>query len=350
MEKAQEAVDAAKDAASAAEQGNPSDEASLEKAKESAQEAISKAEGINQNEQQNASSSEEVAQTEANQQQLEQMRDDVDGLDSSQTPLDRQRGEVRDLADKAEAAAEAIPEALTQEEVTEKRKEAVQAAIDAYEKADMDDPTQAADVDRAKRAAQEAVNNDPNITQEELEEITEQLDAIPSEEDELRKAFDESGLPEDLFDEFKAGWDEFMEGLRQEQAKNNLKMRPPSKGSKTDVNRWLKRPESGSSYYVNVSDGNVELLKKAPPYGSDLVMVAPYNTGELDRQGQPLIVPTVLQGVEEWWYQTGNRREDLIYEDSTTLRIQNAAGWADKPDSMRFFDVDTDGDDLLVRY
>ena len=94
----------------------------------------------------------------------------------------------------------------------------------------------------------------------------------------------------------------------------------------------------------------MELLEKAPPYGSDLVMIAPYNTGELDRQGQPLIVPTVLQGVEEWWYQTGNRREDLIYEDSTTLRIQNAATWANKPESMRFFDVDTDGDDLLVRY
>ena len=167
----------------------------------------------------------------------------------------------------------------------------------------------------------------------------------------MRKAFDESGLPEELFEEFKAGWDEFMEGLRKEQAKNNLKIRPPpSQGSKTDVNRWLNRPESGSSYYVNVTNGEVELLKKAPAYGSDLVMVAPYNTGDLDRQGQPLIVPTVIQGVEEWWYQTGNRREDLIYEDSTTLRIQNGAGWADKPESMRFFDVEIDGDDLLVRY
>ena len=259
---------------------------------------------------------------------------------------------MRDLADKAEAAAEAIPQTTTQEEVTEKRKEAVDAAVDAYERADVHDPPQAEDVDRAKRAAQEAVGMDPNISEEEMEEINEQLDAIPSQEDALREAFEESGLPEDLFEEFKAGWDEFMEGLRKEQAQSNLKIQsPPTKeGSKTDVKQWLNRSNSNASYYVNVSNGNVELLEKAPAYGSDLVMVAPYNTGDLDRQGQPLIVPTVLQGVEEWWYQTGNRREDLIYEDSTTLRIQNGAGWADKPDSMRFFDVDTDGDDLLVRY
>jgi hypothetical protein len=94
----------------------------------------------------------------------------------------------------------------------------------------------------------------------------------------------------------------------------------------------------------------VELLQKAPPFGSNLVMVAPYNTGDLDRQGQPLIIPTVLQGVEEWWYQSGNRREDLIYLGTTGLRIQNGAAWATKAESMRFFDVDTDGDDLLVRY
>ena len=55
----------------------------------------------------------------------------------------------------------------TQEEVTEKRKEAVDAAVDAYERADVHDPPQAEDVDRAKRAAQEAVGMDPNISEEE---------------------------------------------------------------------------------------------------------------------------------------------------------------------------------------
>ena len=86
---------------------------------------------------------------------------------------------------------------------------------------------QAEDVDRAKRAAQEAVGMDPNISEEEMEEINDQLDAIPSQEDALREAFEESGLPEDLFEEFKAGWDEFMEGLRQQQSKSNLKIQPP---------------------------------------------------------------------------------------------------------------------------
>ena len=69
-----------------------------------------------------------------------------------------------------------------------------------------------------------------------------------------------------------------------------------------------------------------------------------------DRQGQPLVVPTVIQGVGEWWYQTGNRKEDLVYEDGSTLRIKNGSFWMDNPDAMRFFEVEKDGDDLIVRY
>jgi len=228
----------------------------------------------------------------------------------------------------------------------------VDKAIECYEKADTKDPPQAEDVDRAKTAAQEAVSMDPNISPEELEEITEQLDAIPSQEDALREAFEESGLPEDLFEEFKAGWDEFMEGLRNQQDGGNLKVRPIDKedGKKTDVSQWLNRGDSKASYYVDVRTGKVELLDKAPPYGSDLVMVAPYNTGDKDRQGQPLVVPTVIQGVGEWWYQTGNRKEDLVYEDGSTLRIKNGSFWMDNPDAMRFFEVEKDGDDLIVRY
>jgi tetratricopeptide (TPR) repeat protein len=286
------------------------------------------------------------------------MREDVNNLDASMTPLDKQRQEVRDAADKAENAAESIPNTTTQEEVTELRKEAVDAAIDAYEKADMTDPPQAADVERAKEAAEQALAMDPNMTDEEREEAEELLEAIPTEEDAIREAFEESGLPEELFEEFKEGWDEYMESLMDGETSPSSPIKPPRpENPKTDVNQWLKRPEGNAAYYVDVTTGRIELLEDAPAYGSDLVMVAPFNTGELDRQGQPLVIPSVLEGVAEWWYQTGNRREDLIYEDSTTLRIQNGVGW-DRPTpktrgkigSMRFFEVEIDGKDLIVRY
>jgi hypothetical protein len=350
MEKAQAAVDAAKDAAVAAEQGNSQDEKTLERAKEAAQEAISKAEEINQQEQANASNSEETIQASANQEQLDKMREDVNNLDASMTPLDKQRQEVRDAADKAENAAESMPLTTTQEERTDLRKEAVEAAIDAYEKADMSDPVQSDDVQRAKEAALEALKMDTNMSKEEMEEAQELLDAIPDEEDALQEAFDKSGLPDDLFDEFKEGWDEYMAGIREEFAKGRPSINLPSPDLPDDMKEWLKRIDGKAAYYVNVKTGKVELLEDAPTYGSDWVMVMPYNTGTLDRQGQPLVIPSVLEGVAEWWYQSGNRREDLIYEDSTELRIVNGANWVAIVDGMRFFNVERDGNDLIVRY
>jgi len=311
MEKAQAAVDAAKDAAMAAEPGVPQDEEALERAKESAQEAISKAEQINQQEQADASTPQETSQTDANQEQLDGMREDVNNLDASMTPLDKQRQEVRDAADKAENAAESIPNTTTQEEVTELRKEAVDAAIDAYEKADMTDPPQARDVERAKEAAEQALAMDPNMTDEEREEAEELLEAIPTEEDAIREAFEESGLPEELFEEFKEGWDEYMESLMDGETSPSSRIKPPRpENPQTDVKQWLMRPVGELAYYVDVT----------------------------------------IEGVAEWWYQSGNRREDLIYEDSTELRIVNGANWAKNPAAMRFFTVDTDGEDLIVRY
>ena len=350
MEKAQEAVDAAKDAAAAAEQDNAQDEESLAKAKLSAEEAISKAEQINQQEQENASSTQESVQADANQEQLDKMREDVNNLDASMTPLDKQRQDVQDAADKSENAAEAIPMATTEDEVTDLRKEAVDSAVDAYEKADVKDPPQAADVERAKEAAEQALGMDPNISQEELEEAQEKLEAIPTQEDALREAFEESGLPEELFEEFKEGWDEFMQSLLKGEPSSSPTKPPRPENPKTDVNEWLKRPDGKAAYYVDVNTGEIALLKESPTYGSDWVMIMPYNTGSTDRQGQPLVVPSVLEGVAEWWYQSGNRREDIIYEDSTTLRILKGANWAENPTAMRFFTVDADGDDLIVRY
>jgi hypothetical protein len=206
-------------------------------------------------------------------------------------------------------------------------------------------------VQRAKEAAQEAIKMDPNMTQEELEEAEELLDAIPDQEDALQKAFEESGLPEDLFEEFKEGWEEYMASLGDGEEGQGPPINPPHpENPETNVKQWLKRMDGGDAYYVDVKTGKIELLKDAPAYGSDWVMVMPYNTGTLDRQGQPLVIPSVLEGVAEWWYQSGNRREDLIYEDSTSLLIEGGANWAGIVDGMRFFKVARDGKDLLVRY
>jgi hypothetical protein len=280
------------------------------------------------------------------------MREDVNNLDASMTPLDKQRQDVRDAADKAENAAESIPLTTTQEEVTELRKEAVDAAIDAYEKADMTDPPQAADVERAKEAAQQAIAMDPNMTDEEREKAEELLEAIPTQEDAIREAFEESGLPEELFEEFKEGWDEFMQGLMDGETSPSPPIKPPrGEYPKTDMGDWLRRLEGTAAYYVDITTGKIEEWDHAPGFGSDWVMVVPYHTGELDRQGQPLVIPSILEGVAEWWYQSGHRREDLIYEDSTTLRIVNGSNWAENPHAMRFgFETEIVGDDLIVRY
>ena len=63
-----------------------------------------------------------------------------------------------------------------------------------------------------------------------------------------------------------------------------------------------------------------------------------------------IVVPTVIEGVEEWYYQSGGRRENLIRENGSTLRIKNGADWEDKVESMRFFEISTDGNDLIVEY
>lgn len=101
---------------------------------------------------------------------------------------------------------------------------------------------------------------------------------------------------------------------------------------------------------MNLKTGEITKESSAPAYGGDKVMVGPFNTGIRGRQGQPVVVPTVIEGVEEWYYQSGGRRENLIRENGSTLRIKNGADWEDKVESMRFFEISTDGSDLIVEY
>jgi hypothetical protein len=344
MQKAQEAADAAKDAAAAAQKGDPADEAALQQAKDAAQEAINKAqESISQNMGDNP---------DKQQQNMDEMNDlskEVGQLDSSNTPLDRQREKVSEAADRAEAARDEQLQGENNEEMKGKAEEAVSEAENAFNEADMSDPPQVGEVQRAKDAAQEAVNDADDLTLEEKDDLQDRLDAIPDQEDAIRKAFEETGLPEDLYEDFKAGWEEFMDSLLNP-ANAPLQSQVPESNQATNIDEWLNSDNSRAAYYVNVATGEITKETEAPKYGSDKIMIGPFNTGIRGRQGQPVVVPTVLEGVEEWYYQSGGRRENLIREKPTSLRIKGGKDWEDRVESMRFFEVDTDGDDLIVEY
>ena len=103
----------------------------------------------------------------------------------------------------------------------------------------------------------------------------------------------------------------------------------------------------GSTAWVNEGDGEIKLSKNSP--GEEWMLIESVNTGHKGEDGEILFVPSVLEGVSDWWVGLGNPDSD-INRISKTKIIISGAGEFSKSWLRRYFFVKDKEGDLVISY
>ncbi|MDC0623691.1 hypothetical protein OAO86_01000 [Euryarchaeota archaeon] len=99
--------------------------------------------------------------------------------------------------------------------------------------------------------------------------------------------------------------------------------------------------------WVNELDGEIKSSKKDP--GEDWMLIESVNTGHTGYDGQTLFVPSVLEGVIDWWIGLGHFATDINRVSKTKIIISGAGEFSNSWIRRYFFVKDKDGD-LVVSY
>lgn len=103
----------------------------------------------------------------------------------------------------------------------------------------------------------------------------------------------------------------------------------------------------GSTAWVSEVSGNIKLSKNRP--GEDWMLIESVNTGHTGDDGEILFVPSVLEGVEDWWKGLGNSDSDIKRVSKTKIIISGAGVFSKSWLRRYFFVKDKDGD-LVISY
>jgi len=105
---------------------------------------------------------------------------------------------------------------------------------------------------------------------------------------------------------------------------------------------------AGSNFvWLNEDNGEIKVSRNQP--SGNYVLIESVNTGYKDESGKPVIVPSTLDGVMDWWISIGKSSEDLNKKDNTTLIIKNGGSYSKDWIRRYFFVKDKDGD-LIISY
>jgi hypothetical protein len=99
--------------------------------------------------------------------------------------------------------------------------------------------------------------------------------------------------------------------------------------------------------WVNELDGEIKSSKKDP--GEDWMLIESVNTGHTGDDGEILFVPSVLEGVIDWWIGLGHFATDINRVSKTKIIISGAGEFSNSWIRRYFFVKDKDGD-LVVSY
>jgi len=104
---------------------------------------------------------------------------------------------------------------------------------------------------------------------------------------------------------------------------------------------------AGSTAWVSEITGEIKLSKNSP--GEDWMLIESVNTGDTGEDGEILFVPSVLEGVRDWWIGLGNPESDLDQVSKTKIIISGAGEYSKSWLRRYFFVKDKEGD-LVISY
>ena len=83
---------------------------------------------------------------------------------------------------------------------------------------------------------------------------------------------------------------------------------------------------AGSTAWVSEITGEIKLSKNSP--GEDWMLIESVNTGDTGEAGEILFVPSVLEGVSDWWIGLGNSESDIDQVSKTKIIISGAGEYS----------------------
>ena len=103
----------------------------------------------------------------------------------------------------------------------------------------------------------------------------------------------------------------------------------------------------GRTAWVNEIDGEIKLSKNSP--GDAWMLIESVNTGDIGADGEILFVPSVLEGVKDWWIGIGHSDSDINTLSKTKIIISGAGDYSKSWLRRYFFVKDKDGN-LVISY
>ena len=103
----------------------------------------------------------------------------------------------------------------------------------------------------------------------------------------------------------------------------------------------------GRTAWVNEIDGEIKLSKNSP--GDAWMLIESVNTGDIGADGEILFVPSVLEGVKDWWIGLGHSDSDINTLSKTKIIIAGAGDYSKSWLRRYFFVKDKDGN-LVISY
>jgi hypothetical protein len=79
------------------------------------------------------------------------------------------------------------------------------------------------------------------------------------------------------------------------------------------------------------------------------MLIESVNTGDTGEDGEILFVPSVLEGVSDWWIGLGNSESDIDQVSKTKIIISGAGEYSKSWLRRYFFVKDKEGD-LVISY